>query len=167
MRLEILFSGIALFSFALFIHVCLWRKGLPKKQILSFFFVFLSPALFYALMSVLSSHKMPWVDFIAVMLLYVSLSVAYVQTYPAVQALSPSLRILLFVGDAASRGLSEEELLVRFNRKQLLEDRIQDLIKGGFVRESTGQLEITPKGSLLLFPGLFLRKLLGLTAGRG
>lgn len=118
-------------------------------------------------MSVLSSHKMPWVDFIAVMLLYVSLSVAYVQTYPAVQALSPSLRILLFVGDAASRGLSEEELLVRFNRKQLLEDRIQDLIKGGFVRESTGQLEITPKGSLLLFPGLFLRKLLGLTAGRG
>jgi len=164
---EILYHGAGLFLLALATHVILWRLQRPEKQILTFALIFLLPILVYLLWQRFGSQTRSWLDLFSVTLLYMSLTVAYIQTYPAVQALSPSLRILLLVGNAMPKGITEGEILGAFDPKQLLEDRIQDLLDARFVQESEGRLEITPRGSLLILPGALLRRILGLPVGKG
>lgn len=103
----------------------------------------------------------------AVALLHFSLTCAYLQTYPVLQALSPSLLILLIVGDAGPEGLSEKEVLSHFGPKQLLEDRIEDLLDANLAYESGSSLQLTTTGQLTVFLLTNLRKILGLPPGQG
>ena len=166
MRPEILYSGISLFLLVLLIHVILWRWKRPQREIQTFVVLFLLPVVAYAFAMIWWGKEI-WQDLLSVVLLYLSLSVAYIQTYPAAQALSPSLRILILVGRSGSRGMTEEEVFSGFDPQQLLEDRIQDLLKAGFVLETEEKIEITPRGVFLAFPVTLLRKILGLPLGRG
>lgn len=149
------------------LHVVLWRWRRPQQQIGWFLLIFLAPLPLLALVLVRWYSYLPLQDFLFVALAHLSLSCAYIQVYPACQALSPSLMVLLFVGDSMPRGMTEEEIQARFSRQALLGNRIQDLLVSGFIRESKGQFEITPQGLLIVLPGIFLRKMLGLAPGKG
>ena len=107
------------------------------------------------------------IELFAVALLHAALSFAYIQVYPASQAQSPSLKILLLVGKAMPAGLAGSEIQAQFKPAELLEERIQDLIDAGLVHEENGFLELTPSGRAMVFPFVVLRTALGLSAGAG
>ena len=167
MEPHILLTGVALFLFSLTLHVILWRWRHPQQQILCFLLLFLLPLPLLALGLYGFYKYFPLGNFLSIGLVHIALCCAYIQTYPACQALSPSLMVLLLVGNAMPRGMTEGEICARFASEILLENRIQDLLASGFIRETGGQFEITFRGLLLVSPGIVLRKILGLSAGKG
>ena len=70
-------------------------------------------------------------------------------------------------GDAGPEGLSEKEVLSHFGPKQLLEDRIEDLLDANLAYESGSSLQLTTTGQLTVFLLTNLRKILGLPPGQG
>lgn len=164
---SVLLEGFILFLISLALHILIWRRRVPSNQVLVFLILFLFPVPFIAAYSLSFAGLFHWENFLAALLLYLALGTAYVQSYPTCQALSPSLQILLLIGSAGSTGLGETEIRERFGSKALLGDRIRDLLQSALVRSRGEQLEITPKGRLLLFPGILLRKGLGLPLGKG
>lgn len=116
---------------------------------------------------VLAKADVAALDLTAAGLLHAALSSAYIQVYPASQADSPSLRVLLLVGTSMPVGMTENEIQASFNEDALLESRIQDLVESGLVTESRGKLELSAEGRFLITPFILLRRMLGLEAGKG
>jgi hypothetical protein len=106
-------------------------------------------------------------DLISVYLLHFALSGAYIMSYPAVEAVSPSLTILLVVKTAMPYGLTFDELSRCFDMRGLLNQRIQDLIDARLVVESNSWFRLTCRGDFIAQFFLYLRKLLGLPVGKG
>lgn len=175
---QIIFSGLLLFFIAVCLHVALWRLFKPIRRLLSLLAVLFAVPL--SSFVVLKYFNGPgtggaasfvsglWsVDLAAVLLLYFALVAAYILSYPAMQARCPTLRMVLRIEGAMPRGLAFEELAASFDRRDILEDRIEDLARSGFIRESGKGYAITRRGLVLLKPFLILRSLLGLPAGSG
>lgn len=106
-------------------------------------------------------------DLLAIALLHIAISCAYIQVYPASQADSPSFKILLLIQKSIPNGITEREIQAVFLSQKLLDDRIQDLIDSGLIQEKASTLELTSKGKTFLFPFVFLRKILGYAKGEG
>ena len=106
-------------------------------------------------------------EWLAIYLFHLAFSSAYILSYPAVEAVSPSLVISLMVGDSNSQGVLHEELLHVFDDEVVLEPRIQDLIKAGLIVESNGYFMVTPCGATFVKCFILLRQLLGLPIGKG
>ena len=156
-----------LFLAGLVLHAFIWRWRRPKHQALALLLIFLAPLVVFMGEAGLITKNFPLIEIAAIGLLHISLMCAYIQTYPVLQALSPSLLILLLMGEVESEGLSENEILSRFRAKELLHDRIEDLADAHLIRESHGILELTRQGRILAFLFTSLRKILGLPAGLG
>lgn len=167
MKSFILLAGISLFLICLFVHVFIWRFWHPRRHGLALLMIFVLPIFILAILLPNLWAAFTWLDFASVTLFHLSLSFAYIQTYPAVQALSPSLRILILVQTSMPAGMSEAEVLKFFDAEQILDDRIHDLTVSHLVSEINGALEITTKGRLFILPFLLLRKILGLPQGKG
>ena len=103
----------------------------------------------------------------AVYLFHFTLSFAYILSYPAIEAVSPSLAILLMIGDSNLHGVVHEDLLHVFDDEIVLEPRIQDLIEAGLIIKSEDYLMATSRGSTLVKCFILLRRLLGLPIGKG
>ena len=121
----------------------------------------------FALALIVRPGFLSWIGSASIGLLHIALSLAYIQIYPASQAASPSLKILLLVKESMPVGMTENEIQTCFNPKELLEARIQDLVDSGLVRQTDDKLELSPCGYGLVLPFIVLRKLLGLQAGQG
>ena len=166
MKPEILAFGFSSFLICFILHIFIWRLYHPHRHALALLGVFFLPlAALIPLVGFL--RALAGVELFAVALLHAALSCAYIQVYPASQAQSPSFKILLFVGKAMPAGLAELEIQAQFKPAELLEERIQDLIDAGLVREENGFLELTPSGRVMIFPFVVFRAALGLSAGAG
>lgn len=159
------------FFFCLLVHAVLWRVKYPKNRPVALISIFvLLPFAAGAAWALLSSYGiLPGPGFgteewLAAALLQLAFASAYIMTYPAFEALSPSLAIVLLVG--SSNGMKKEELRF-FSDRELLEPRIKDLLDSGLVEAHGNALAITAKGRLLAGFFVFMRAFLGLGKGRG
>lgn len=107
------------------------------------------------------------IELLQALLLHFSLSSAYIATYPAIQAVSPSLDILLIISSADGRGMHEKDIVRCYTDQSLVGARIDDLAKHSFIAEKQGRFVLTPvsKGILAVF--VLYRRLLGLPMGKG
>jgi hypothetical protein len=161
-----LWGGIAAFLISLAVHVALWRlrSGCGLRLLIT---ILAAPAAVLLLLPALGG---PWsaVDSLAAALLHAALASAYLQTYPAVQAMSPSLRIVLLLERAGPAGMTFVELLDGLGRESLLGERIRDLLDAGMVRETPeGALKLELRARMLLAPITAVRRVLGLAPGKG
>lgn len=158
-----LFRGFFLFLAALAGHVVLWRRRAPKRHVPALLGAFSVPALMYAALAPARGCDL-WSDLLA----YAALAAAYMQTYPAAQAQSPTLLIAAAL-EAAPSGLSDEELSRALPREMLVGDRVADLLAAGLVVPGSrpGTVRLAERGALLLPPFRLLRLILGLPEGRG
>ena len=163
----ILLVGLGLFIICLVCHILIWRRRHPKRHALALFIVFIVPVIVLTPLVGTVWPQLPLVDLAAVMLLHVSLSCAYIQFYPASQADSPSLRILLLVGKSMPLGMTESEICSIFDPKDLFEARVDDLLSSGLIQKSSGKLTITTQGRVFILPFIVFRNLLGLPLGEG
>lgn len=104
-------------------------------------------------------------ELLAAGLLQLSFASAYILSYPAFEALSPTLAIVLMAGDRGEVAL--EELPELFGDDCLLEPRISELVEAGLVAGRGGVLSITPKGRLVAACFVLIRSFLGLPKGGG
>ncbi len=159
MKPTVFLFAFGMFATCLLAHVIWWRWKKPNRDALALLTLFLTPAFFLAITG--------RIDLIAAALLHTALSVAYILLYPASQADSPSLRILLRVERAKPLGLTGREIQNFFHDDELFDARIRDLVEAGLAEKKGTRLALTRKGHGFFLPFLLLRKVLGLTPGKG
>lgn len=175
MKLSILLIGIFIFIVCLFIHIVIWRLWCPKRKVAVLLLLFiLLPFLFivgyrgfewFGFAPPIISFTM--IEWSAIYLIHFALSSAYILSYPAIEAVSPSLAILLIIGDSILHGVVHEDLLHVFDDEVVLEPRLKDLIEAGLIIKSDGYLMVTSRGITFVKCFMLLRCLLGLPIGKG
>lgn len=168
MKAGVLLAGFVSFSCCLAVHVGLWRVARPRSDVWGLFTIFLIAPTGLALLVLAAATVFPGaglpdaLEVAAVLLLHWALSSAYIQSYPAAQALSPSLEIAYAVVRSRPRGLSREELLASLNTEALVQARVEDLVADGLIRGEGDRYVLTPVAAGLIRIFLGLRALLGL-----
>ena len=167
MNPSVLAVGFGSFLLCLILHISVWRTRHPRRHALALFAIFFVPV--GILLPVAGAVFGPgsWTDIAAILLLHTALSCAYIQIYPASQADSPSLRILVMVEHVKPRGMTETEIRSRFRSDELLEARLQDLVLAGLTHESNNRLALTPRGRAFIYPFVLFRDLLGAPPPKG
>lgn len=164
-----------LFACCLAAHAVLWRWRRPRREVTALLLLFLAaPSL------LLAPHglgevwrRIPGLAGVrpteawATLVLCLAFGAAYVASYPAVQAQSPSLAALLAVASSPSRTLRRGALREALAATPLVAPRIEELVAWGWLRREEGALCLTRRGRAVLLPFLALRALLGLPPGRG
>ena len=157
---------------AFVLHVALWRVRVPRRQtrsLLLIFFGTLVAAL--ALLAGLSRTGGLPSEFrlgptcLHLLLFHAAMALAYVITYSAVEADSPSLVIVRRVAEAGAEGLSLEQIQAELNDDILLRPRLADLVRDRMVTRNGTQYAITSKGRTFAGLVILYRRLLG--AGKG
>lgn len=169
-----LFYGMALILIALVVHLSLWKIDLPKnhtKLLLGIFLVILIIGIFIlnkfknqiALWSI-AGPTIP-AEYLQLVLLYISLTLAYLTTYSVIEVDSPSFLILIIIDKEGLRGLSLEKFNEIMTDEILVKPRIKDLINGTMIYLDKDKYKLTNKGLWLIRIFVFCRKLLNLGKG--
>lgn len=174
MNAHVFISGFLLFLACLCIHILVWHIKYPQNRAwaltLLFFILPAIAAVLYAALTFfgLLPHILPFTlsGAAAVFLLHYSLSSAYIMTYPALEAISPSLVLVLLIG-RSREGFSKKDLSGFFDNAIILSPRIADLHEMNLISEREGSLYLNRKGRLLIYFFVIYRSFLGLPAGRG
>src|SRR3989338_2855002 len=102
------FLGIAGFGVSFLIHIFVWRRERPKRQLVWLAGIFLVfPAFIYVILFCLFADKQ---SLGLAGFLHLLFSGAYILSYPAVQAPSPSLKVIRDVQAAMPDGLRLEDI---------------------------------------------------------
>lgn len=162
-----------LISFLIFIiatifHVLFWRIGRIQSHMKPLLLVYTLIPL--SLLGTCFSISWPITVEEKVLLfgLTMAFSAAYVLTFPAFQAIAPTLKICYLLGKN-SAGLSLAEISHEFPSSSLVNDRLDDLLKDGMITVSeAGQLNLSRKGKLLagVF-SIYRHRILSLPEGEG
>lgn len=175
MSFKILLASIAIFAVCMCLHIFIWRWRHSRNSAVALLIIFIIlPSIagvviagfnwFGFIADVMNVSRAGW---LAVYLLHFAISAGYILSYPAVEAVSPSLAISLIIGGSGSQGVLYEDLLHHFNNKILLQPRIKDLMDAKLITESNGYVSITVRGIIFIRPFIFIRRLLGLPIGKG
>lgn len=175
MTFSILAASSLIFFICLCLHIVIWRWWHPKRRVVALFLLFIIlPLLFIigyvglerlvVVPSVLSFARVEW---LSIYLFHLAFSSAYILSYPAIEAVSPSLAILLMIGDSIPHGVVHDDLLHVFDDEVVLEPRLKDLIEAGLIIKSADYLMVTSRGSTFVKCFILLRRLLGLPIGKG
>ena len=164
-----LLVGFTLFAACLTLHIVIWRIGRPRSDVRALLVIFMiAPALVVVALlgaSLLTpGGPVPSVLDAAAILPdpLGAPAAAYVLTYPAAQAQSPSLEIAYAVGQSMPRGLSREEILTLLNSETLVHSRVDDLVANRLIRADGDRYMLTPSSTRLIRGFLGFRALLGL-----
>lgn len=151
-------AGLAVFGLLVVAHVVVWRLRRPAGQYVGLVALALG-TLAASLVTFLAAGAIgapgaaflpgTALDYATIVVLYGALFLAYVTTYSAVQADSPSITILLRIDEAGERGLATGELLAELDDRVLVLPRLDDLVRGGLARHDNGRYVIGPCGALM------------------
>jgi len=155
--------GVMTFLACLVAHIVWWRARRPRSDVRALFLVFL---VLPAVVAVGAMLVLPPFQVAGAFLLHVALACAYIQTYPAAQAQSPSLHILMAVG-RAPQGLSREELLGAGSGEALVGARVDDLVANRLIVPEGDRYVLAPAARRLVLFFLGFRRVLGLTSKGG
>jgi len=167
--MSVLFYGSILFVLALSIHVIVWKIRLPTHQktiqlllfatvLAASIFVFIIGGGSINLLGVSAPHTVA--ECVQLFMFFCSLSLAYMVTYSAIEADSPSLIIVMAVASSGKDGLDKKIFEQRMNNEILLLPRVNDLISEKLAYIENDRYKLTSKG--LMFARIFhiYRKLL-------
>lgn len=164
MRLPEMFEplavGIAWFVVALVVHVLVWRWAAPRREL---------PWLFVILLGVPAAAWAWSPGNVRAFVVAASLSLAYIQTYPAAQARSPSLLILTAARRLAAQGrcATRNDLAAAVRADMSLDVRFSDLDRERLLEQTSDGPRLTPLGRLLAMAFVAIRRALNLGQGAG
>jgi hypothetical protein len=150
--MKVLFWGIILFCCAFFVHLIVWRIRLPKRQTKTLLVIFFGTLLIG--LFTLGSAKFILPEYLHIVLFVTSLTLAYMITYSALEADSPSLVMIMSIANAGITGLLKTQFEQRMTDDVLIIPRIQDLLRDQMIYEQEGKYKLTSKG--LLFARIFI-----------
>jgi hypothetical protein len=151
--------GATWFVIALAVHVVVWRRVAPRREL---------PWLFAILLGVPFAAWALAPDRVRAFVVAASLSLAYIQTYPAAQARSPSLMILLAARRLAPHAcVTRDNLAAAVRAEMSLDVRFSDLDRERLLEPTAAGPRLTPAGRLLAAAFVTLRRALNLNQGAG
>lgn len=169
------YFGLLFFPFgaAFVIHVLLWRVRKPKAEIKTLFVIFMS-----SLIVALGLGMIPQIYSLSVLsaayliFFYISMTLAYLLSYTALQEIGPSFLILLHVYECGNKGLPVDSLGEIITNERFFTPRLRDLEAAGHIsRKDAGESEvrffITPAGKKFLKLFMLPRKILGIRGQGG
>jgi hypothetical protein len=163
--MNILCWGLGIFCFAFMLHLVIWKMQLPKRQTRTLLIVF-----FGSFMVVMGAclilgvsrnifPKNPY-EYLQIILMYTPLTLAYIITYSALEADSPSLVMIRIIANAGPEGLLKSKFDELMTDDLLVFPRLGDLVRDGMALVEGNTYTITPKGSIFVKLFIFYRKLL-------
>lgn len=172
--MNILLPGLFLVLLAFLIHLVVWKIRTPKyqtKTLLQIFFgtYFLSVLIFELFFPLewRSGVYAPQIffDYVHILLLFTSFTLAYIITYSALEVDSPSLLIVKLISESGPGGLEKEVLFTKLSDEILVIPRINDLLRDHMALLKGNQLYLTPKGKWFVRIFIFYRSLLNAKPG--
>ena len=163
-----------MFLTALFLHVGIWQVYLPKRQtkvFLSIFFGILSGGsvllfCYSGKIAIFGIHPpSSLIEYCRIWLYFVSLVLAYMITYSAVEADSPSLLIILRIAKAGETGCDRHLVENGLDNSLLIQPRLNDLLVDKMARLEAGKYQLEPKGVLMARLFILYRSIMGLGKG--
>lgn len=161
--------GIFVFATTWCLHVVWWRTSRPQATARALIMLFGGGlALTLAGGPIIAaglSFDLGTISLLRAILVAGALAAAYIATYPALEAISPTLALLDDIAAAPAPGLSCQALFAAMDDSVLLHPRITDLLNEGLVELVGDRHRLTAKGARVarIFTGL--RRLLGLSVG--
>jgi hypothetical protein len=104
-------------------------------------------------------------EYLNISLFFISLTLAYITTYSAVEVDSPSLVMIMSIYKAGKRGQDEKDFLMQMNNDILIKPRIIDLLRDEFIFMDKDTYKLTKRCTLFVSIFIFYRKLLNLGKG--
>ena len=160
----LLLYGLTVFVICLCIHLLLWRIRRPGNEVLVLLLIFF----IMPLLVICFSRFLYGVEFLShpvnlatISLLHMALSSAYIATYPAAKATSPTLKILLIVASAMPTGLTRADIVNHVDVPELFSNYLKDLECSLIAKEGDGFV-LTWKGRLTVSFFILFRRMLGL-----
>lgn len=172
--MKVLFWGSALFCLAFSLHLIIWKVRIPERQIkvvLQIFFGTFTIAILtlWAASSLVSNFNLfspkSLLEYLHISFFFVSLTLAYITTYSAVEVDSPSLVMIMIIANAGRDGLDEKQFAKTMTDDLLVTPRVKDLILDKMVYLDGNKYRLTPRGLLLAHIFIFYRRILN--AGKG
>lgn len=152
-------QGAAWFAAALALHVVVWRWLAPRREL---------PWLFAILLGVPCVAWACSPGNVRAFVVAASLSLAYIQTYPAAQARSPSLLILAAARRLSANGcVTRDDLAAAVRADMSLDVRFSDLDRERLLEPTADGLRLTRTGRILAAAFVMLRRALNLGQGAG
>ena len=174
--MTILFWGSALFISAFLIHLVLWKIRLPKRQtktILQIFFAVLIIGIL--VLCNLPDSPVFWgitppvsfAEYIQISSFFISLTLAYMITYSALEADSPSLVIVTTIANSGPSGLDKKCFDELMNDNVLVKPRVRDLLLNKMVEMDEDRYVLTPKGALFARIFIIYREMMNVSRKGG
>lgn len=156
--MSVLFYGLSLVLIAFLIQFSTWRIHLPKnhtKVLLQIFFgtlivgilMFLKFSTYFTFLGI--SPPATTYEYLQLIILFISLTMAYITTYSALEVDSPSLVMVMNIAKAGSDGLEKISFDQKLRDDMLVVPRIRDLVTGGMAYLDKGRYRLTSKGVLI------------------
>ena len=171
--MSVLIFGSSVFFVYFLIHLIIWKLKVPKRQtiaLLKIFFLTLVLFVIFMIISSLSGQCNDYIpknmsDYLHIFFLSLSLNLAYIITYTALEADSPSLVIILSIAEAGLNGISKKEFEQKMNNDILVNPRIKDLLLDKLVYLDSNIYKLTKKGILFISIFIIYRNLLNAPKG--
>jgi hypothetical protein len=132
--MEILSSAVFLFISGTLVHVILWRIKLPSAQTMALLKIYVGTYLIWLGLWG-SGQKWFWIhslaDLIQCTLLYGAILLAYIVTYSAVEAESPTLTIMMIVHEGPATGTRLDQIYAYVDGHPFLRARLDALLSSG------------------------------------
>jgi hypothetical protein len=145
----------ALASLAVFalVHLVVWRVRRPAGQYLALLGLAAGVLVVALTVRLALEAGAQWtpartLDYLNQITLFTVLALAYISTYSAVQADSPTMTILLRIAAAGPGGLTRRDLSDDLIDELLVIPRLNDLVVGGMVDLRAGRYVIAMRGAL-------------------
>lgn len=157
-------------SAAFGLHVLLWRICLPRKHTDTLLFIFFSVLAsgifvieFFGVLPLGAEGSV--FDYLRLVLFYISVALAYIISYSALEADSPSLLMTLAIHAAVAQGLEKSKLFHTMTDAVLIRPRLDDLVRDGLAVSEQGKYRLTGKGRSFVRIFISFRTLLGAPKG--
>ena len=166
--MNVLFYGLLLALLAFLLHLTIWRIRLPKKQTSALLWIFssvliLGTFLIFNYPGLINWNILPSKNLFEIaqfLLLFVSLAVSYIVSYPAIEVDSPTLVIIDAVSEAGPRGLDKGELERMMSDDLLIKPRIKDMLSDNMIYQDGKRYKLMPKGAIMARIFLFYRNII-------
>jgi len=168
--MKIIFFSWALFIFACFVHIIIWRTSLPKnpmKILLMVFIVLLLVGVTGLVVLSGSSHffnsslNLNFFESLHIIIMYVCLSLTYCLLYQGVSECSPTCIILLKLSEAKGKGLKIDDFYKMFNDDKILKPRIRYLAENNLAYIEKDKYRLSSRGNFYVSVIKFQRRLFG------
>jgi MFS family permease len=167
--MPVFFATALLIGSLFLVHLAWWRLALPRRQratLLALFFVgslVLSPVV-GLLFAKVGLEPLSWIQWLNVALAVVAFTLAYVVTYSALEADSPTLSLVRHISASGAGGVGEEELRAFMASRPFVGARLSALVEEGMIHEREGRIHLADHPYTLFRLVLLHReKVLGLT----